>query len=75
MNADCPTITVSGDDAEELVEMLEFLDDWLRRDYHRAGTSLFTHCAYDIADLRHDLARFILLLGEPADWFIEGTPR
>jgi hypothetical protein len=75
VNTAGPMVTVSGDDAEELVELLEFVDDWLRRDYHRVGRLLFTHCAYDIADLRHDLARFISLLGGPADRLIQGDRR
>ena len=58
------TLTLDATDAQELREALEFIDDWLRRDHLRAGGSLFRHCAYDLADLRHDLARFICLLGD-----------
>jgi hypothetical protein len=61
------TVTLTADDACELIDALEFIDDWLRRDHLRAGGSLFRLCAYDLADLRDDLARFVGLLGRPAD--------
>jgi hypothetical protein len=53
-------------DAAELVEMLQFLSEWLARDPDRLGPSLAEfagHPAYGLAHLRDDPQRFIFLLG------------
>jgi len=53
-------------DAQELIEMLQFLDDWLSRDEDQVHTSLARfvgHPAYGISHLRNDLCRFAFLLG------------
>lgn len=54
------------DDAMELCQLLEFLDDWLATDHGEVNDSLtrFVGCdGYDGGSLRTDLARFIFLLG------------
>ena len=76
-SSEVPAVKLPAGDAEELAELLEFLDDWLRSNYRPASRALntFTGYGYDIADLRGDLARFIFLLGGPADRFINGSER
>jgi hypothetical protein len=60
-------VSLSPDDAMELGQLLQFLDDWLATDRDAACESLarFVGCdAYGVHSLRHDLARFTFLLGE-----------
>jgi len=60
-------VNVSPDDAMELGQLLQFLDDWLATDHGPVDDSLtrFVGCdAYGVQSLRHDLARFTFLLGE-----------
>lgn len=60
-------MNVSPDDAMELGQLLQFLDDWLATDRGPVDDSLtrFVGCdAYGVELLRHDLARFAFLLGE-----------
>ena len=60
-------VNVSPDDAMELGQLLQFLDDWLATDRGPVDDSLtrFVGCdAYGVELLRHDLARFAFLLGE-----------
>ena len=61
-----PEIKLDAADAAELAEMLQFLSQWLARDPGRLSASLeqFTgHPAYNLAQLRQDLERFVFLLG------------
>jgi hypothetical protein len=60
-------VNVRPDDAMELGQLLQFLDDWLATDHGAVNESLtrFVGCdAYDVQSLRRDLARFTFLLGE-----------
>jgi hypothetical protein len=60
-------VNVSPDDAMELGQLLQFLDDWLATDHGAVNESLtrFVGCdAYGVQSLRHDLACFTFLLGE-----------
>jgi hypothetical protein len=60
-------VNVSPDDATELGQLLQFLDDWLATARGPVDDSLtrFAGCdAYGVELLRHDLARFTFLLGE-----------
>jgi hypothetical protein len=59
-------VTLAAAEAAELAEMLQFLSDWLASDPGRLSTSLegFTgNPAYGTSQLRHDLNRFVFLLG------------
>lgn len=62
-----PTLHLDAGDAAELAEMLAFISDWLTgpdRSQLAALFSRFTGAdAYDVTDLRADLARFTFLLG------------
>ena len=61
-----PEIKLDVVDAAELAELLQFLSQWLTRDPARLGASLeqfVGHPAYNIAELRQDLDRFVFLLG------------
>lgn len=63
-------ISLDGTDAMELLQMLTFLGDWLdSSDKPDLDASLqrFAYAAYDIADLRTDLARFTFLLGDDGE--------
>lgn len=58
--------TIAADDALELGQLLQFLDDWLAGAPVSVGESLvrFVGCdAYGVESLRDDLARFVFLLG------------
>ena len=60
-------MNVSPDNAFELGQLLQFLDDWLATDRGAVNESVtcFVGCyAYGVRSLRRDLARFIFLLGE-----------
>ncbi|HEY1915520.1 MAG TPA: hypothetical protein VGH27_08090 [Streptosporangiaceae bacterium] len=59
-------MTLAPADAIELAEMLQFISDWLARDRRHLQASFedfVGHPAYSTPHLRHDLARFIFLLG------------
>ncbi|ONI71115.1 hypothetical protein ALI144C_52260 [Actinosynnema sp. ALI-1.44] len=61
-----PAVNLDTSDATELTELLRFVHDWLAIDAARLGESLSTFVggrAYDIVELRADLARFTFLLG------------
>jgi hypothetical protein len=61
-----PGMKLDASDAAELAEMLQFLSQWLARDPGRLGASLdefVGHPAYNVAQLRQDLERFVFLLG------------
>jgi hypothetical protein len=61
-----PSMTLDIADAAELAEMLSFTGQWLTRDPGRLGASLEAfagHPAYGIQHLRHDIDRFVFLLG------------
>ena len=63
-------VNISPDDAMELGQLLQFLDDWLLTDHGPASESLtrIAGCdAYGIGSLRDDLARFTFLLGASDD--------
>jgi len=60
-------VNLAPDDAMELGQLLQFLDDWLTTDRGAVNESLtrFVGCdAYGAQSLRDDLARFTFLLGE-----------
>lgn len=61
-------VRVDGADAAELAELLAFISDWLDTggdaELLEASLARFVgSSAYDLAELRADLARFVLLLG------------
>ena len=61
-----PQFRLDVGDAIELVEILQFLSDWLDSDPERLNASLTRFAgvrAYDIDDLRADLDRIIFMLG------------
>lgn len=71
-------VTLRGEDAFELAELLEFLHDWLashggRRIAHELN--LFSGYGYSIDELRRDLARFAFLLGGDAERYLHGADR
>jgi hypothetical protein len=59
-------VNLSPDDAMELGQLLQFLDDWLATDREQLGASLARFIGsdgYGPGTLRNDLARFMFLLG------------
>lgn len=64
-----PTMSLDLLDASELAEMLEFIHDWLASDHDNLSVSLHRFVAdphpssYRVDQLRHDLQRFVFLLG------------
>lgn len=63
-------ISLDAADAMELVQMLTFVGDWLDssdKPVLDASLQRFAYAAYDIADLRTDLARFAFLLGDDGE--------
>ena len=61
-----PEVRLDLADAAELAELLQFLSQWLTRDPARLAASLeefVGHPAYNVAELRQDLDRFVFLLG------------
>jgi hypothetical protein len=60
-------VRLEGSDGAELVEMLGFVRDWLgSADSEALAASLRRFVGsdgYDLAELRADLARFVVLLG------------
>lgn len=61
-----PIITLDAADAVELAEILEFVGEWLGRDFTtlRASLDRFSDHSIAIDDLRDDLARFGELIGD-----------
>lgn len=62
-------MNLSVDDAMELGQLLQFLDDWLTTDPEQLGASLARFIGidgYGLETLQDDLARFMFLLGETA---------
>jgi hypothetical protein len=60
-------VNLSPDDAMELGQLLQFLDDWLAADREQLGISLARFVGvdgYGPETIRGDLARFVFLLGE-----------
>jgi hypothetical protein len=60
-------VSLAAEDAMELGQLLQFLDDWLAAGHGPVSESLtrFVGCeSYDLESLRGDLARFMFLLGE-----------
>jgi len=61
------TVQLNASDAAELAEMLTFISEWLAGpDHGQLATSFGRFIgvdAYNTADLRTDLGRFIFLLG------------
>jgi hypothetical protein len=60
-------VKLSLDDAMELGQLLQFMDDWLATDREQLGMSLARFIGidgYGLETLRDDLARFMFLLGE-----------
>ncbi len=61
-----PAMNLDVVDATELAELLRFLTAWLTADHDRLEASLqrlVGNPAYDLDQLRADLARFTFLLG------------
>ncbi len=61
-----PAVNVDAGDAAELAELLRFLHDWMSAEHHHLDASLrhfVGNVAYDIDQLRADLARITFLLG------------
>ncbi len=62
-----PTLHLDAGDAAALAEMLAFISDWLTGPDRSQLAALFSRFmgtdAYDVTDLRADLARFTFLLG------------
>ncbi len=62
-----PDVRLHPNDAAELAELLQFLDDWLTSDHdHNLDASLTSFVGnrgYDLSQLRTDLGRFGFLLG------------
>lgn len=59
-------IRIHPADAQELIETLQFLDDWLSLDEDQVHGSLARfvgHPAYGVSQLRDDLCRLAFLLG------------
>jgi hypothetical protein len=60
-------VSLAAEDAMELGQLLQFLDDWLSTGHGPVSESLtrFVGCeSYHLESLRGDLARFTFLLGE-----------
>jgi hypothetical protein len=63
---DCPGIHLPPADSAELIELLQFLDDWLATGHDQLRESLTRFVgstSYDITQLRGDLNRLAFLLG------------
>lgn len=59
-------IRIHPADAQELIETLQFLDDWLSRDEEQVHASLARfvgHAGHGVSQLRDDLSRLAFLLG------------
>ena len=68
-------VTIAADDAIELVEMLEFLHDWIdyAPDALQEWLARFTGAGYTLTELRADLTRFAFLLGGDPGRLFTGT--
>jgi hypothetical protein len=65
-----PGINLALTDADELTELLQFIDAWLTTDREHLNPSLQRfagHPAYDTDPLKATLARFVFLLGGDTD--------
>jgi hypothetical protein len=65
-----PGVTLADEDAAELVELLEFVDDWtsyIPATLTQALARFVGGDGYTLEDLRADLARFAFLLGGDAE--------
>jgi hypothetical protein len=65
-----PTVNLAAEDAMELAEMLRCLHYWLASDHDHLEASLHRfigHHAYNLQQLKADLARFTFLLGDDPD--------
>jgi hypothetical protein len=63
-------VNLALDDAVELTELLQFIDNWLANDHDQLNASLHRYVgnpSYDITRLRAALARFNFLLGGDTD--------
>jgi hypothetical protein len=63
-------VNLALDDAVELTELLQFIDNWLANDPGQLNESLHRfvgHPAYNVTQLRTALARFNFLLGGDTD--------
>ncbi|AXB45330.1 MULTISPECIES: hypothetical protein [Pseudonocardiaceae] len=61
-----PSVNLDIGDAAELVELFQFVHDWLATEADHVDESLSSFVgnrAYDTRQLRNDLNRFTLLLG------------
>lgn len=61
-----PDVRLHPNDAAELAELLQFLDDWLATDREHLAASLSRFVgnhSYDLSQLRTDMSRFVFLLG------------
>jgi len=74
--SDAREVALRADEAMELAELLEFIDDWLAGAPAPVAESLcrFGSHAYGVADLRADLASFAFLVGGSPERFFEGRP-
>jgi hypothetical protein len=74
-----PAVNVDVGDATELAELLRFLHDWLTSEHDYLDPSIrrfVGNPAYDIGQLRTDLAGFTFLLGhdDGENLFAPGEP-
>ncbi len=70
-------VNLALDDAVELTELLQFIDNWLANDHDQLNASLHRyvgHPAYNVTQLRTALARFNLLLDGDTDGDIFQPP-
>ncbi len=66
MTASQPVIQLPVTDVAELIELLQFIDDWLATcpgQLREPFARFVGHPAYDISQLRGDLQRLAFLLG------------
>jgi hypothetical protein len=63
MSADIAPVSLRAEDAVELAELLDFLNDWLHHRHVAASYTRFTFGLLTVDELRADLARFSFLLG------------
>jgi hypothetical protein len=66
-------VPLRAEHAIELVELLEFLQDWTATDHETINQSLTRFApGYDVHALHADLARFAFLLGANSDPLLPG---
>lgn len=66
MTASEPAVQLPAADVAELIELLQFIDDWLATcpaQLREPFARFVGHPAYDISQLRDDLQRLAFLLG------------